>query len=176
VREILVFFDRQLGSVAEWQEAIDKEGFALRLSTSGPIAGLSGYLPAKLGNDDASFGCDQADVAELMAHYSDADFGHAWKFAQAFRSGPDLKLNIASWIGAVIFAKVTGGKVFDPQKGKLYAPEEALTPLREVERDILEVEDELKKLKERPRTTPAQSPAVITVKLWKEEADDKEGS
>jgi hypothetical protein len=48
--------------------------------------------------------------------------------------------------------------------------------LREVERDILEVEDELKKLKERPRTTPAQSPAVITVKLWKEEADDKEGS
>src|SRR5690349_4231304 len=37
---------------------------------------------------------------------------------------PDLKSNVASWIDAVIFAKITGGKVFDPRDRKLYAPEE----------------------------------------------------
>jgi hypothetical protein len=69
----------------------------------------------------------------------------------------------------VIFAKITGGKVFDPRDRKLYAPEEVLSSLREIERDILQVEDELKKLKEQPRKAPASSPAVITVRLWKDE-------
>jgi hypothetical protein len=133
-------------------------------------------VPARLGHDDAGFEYDQADAAALMARYLDIDFGHAWRFARVFRSGPDLKSNIASWIGAVIFAKIAGGKIFDPRDRKLYAPEQALGPLREFERDILLVEDELRKLKERPRITPAQSPAVITVRLWKGEADDTEGS
>jgi hypothetical protein len=130
---------------------------------------LSGYVPAKLGNDDAGFECDQARSAEIMAHYPDADFGHAWQFARVFRSGPHLKSNIASWIGAAIFAKVTSGRVFDPREGKLYAPEEALSSLREVEREILQVDADLKKLKERPRKGLASSPAVISVRLWKED-------
>ncbi len=174
MREIFVFSDRQLGSIAEWQKAIDKEGFALRLSTSDFSDEVSGHVPARLGHDDAGFECDQADSAALMARYPDVDFGHAWKCVRAFRSGPDLKPNIASWIGAVIFANVTGGKVFDPQEGKLYAPEDVLSSLREVEGDILQVEDELKKLKERPRKAPVPSPAVISVRLWKDE--EGEGS
>jgi hypothetical protein len=165
--EIFVFCDRQIGSIAEWQAAIDAEGFALRLSTSGLSNEVSGH--ARFGHDDAGFECDQADSAALMARYPAVDFGHAWRCVRAFRSGPDLKSNIVSWIGVVIFAKVAGRKVFDPQEGKLYAPEEALDPLREVERDILQVEDELKKLKERSRKAPDPSPAVICVRLWKDE-------
>jgi hypothetical protein len=172
--EIFVFSDRQIGSVAEWQQAIDKEGFALRLSTSGLSDEVSGHVPAQLGNDDAGFECDQADSAELTARYSDVDFGHAWKFARAFRSVPNLKPNIASWIGAVIFAKVTGGKVFDPREGKLYAPEDVLSSLREVERDILQAEDELEKLKKQPRKALASSPAVISVRLWKEDQAEED--
>lgn len=174
MREIFVFSDRQLGSITEWQQAIDKEGFALRLSTSGLSDEVSGRVPARFGHDDAGFECDQADSAALMARYPDVDFGHAWKFVRAFRSGPELKPNIASWIGAVIFANVTGGKVFDPQEGKLYAPEDVLSSLREVERDILQVEDELKKLNERPREAFAPSSAVISVRLWKEDQVEEE--
>jgi hypothetical protein len=152
---LFVFFDRQLGSVAEWQQAIDKEGFAIRLSTSDLSDEMSGHVPARLGYDDAGFACDQADSTTLMARYPDVDFRHAWRCVRAFRSGPDLKSNVASWIGAVIFAKITGGKVFDPRDRKLYAPEEVLSSLREIERDILQVEDELKKLKEQPRKASA---------------------
>jgi hypothetical protein len=106
MREIFVFFDRQLGYIAEWQQASDKEGFALRLSTERLF-----HLPAQLGSDDSSFECDEADPAEFMACHSDVDLGRVWKFVRTFRSSPNLKPNIASWIGAVIFAKVTGGKV-----------------------------------------------------------------
>ena len=169
MREIFVFSDGRVGSIAEWQHAIDKEGFALRLSTHSHSSEVSGQVHARLGHDDAGFECDQVDSAELMARHSDVDFGHPWKLALAFRSGPDLKSNIASWIGAVIFARVTGGEVFDPQEGKLYAPEEVLSSLREVERDIRQVEDELKKLNEQPRKALTPSPAVITVRLWKED-------
>jgi hypothetical protein len=169
MREIFVFSDRPLVSIAEWQQAIDKEGFALRLSTERPFHSLSGHLPAQLGSDDASFECNQAESAEFMARYPDVDFGHAWKFGLAFRSGPDLKSNVASWIGAVVFAKATGGKVFDPQGGKLYMPEEVLSSLREVERNTLQVENELKKPNERQRKAFAPSPAVISVRLWKED-------
>jgi hypothetical protein len=84
-----------------------------------------------------------------------------------FRSGPDLKSNVASWIGAATFAKVTGGKVFDPAEGKLYPPEDSLSSLGEVERDILQVE-------ERPRKSPAPSHAVISVRLCKEEQGRKD--
>lgn len=167
--EIFVFSDRRVGSMADWQRAIDNEGFALKLSTNSVTDELTGFLSAKLGNKDAGFECDQADAATLMARYPDVDFGHAWRFARVFRGDPDLKSNIASWVGAVIFAKVTGGKIFDPRDRKLYAPEQALDPLREFERDILQVEDELKKLRERPRRLSASSSAVISVRLWKED-------
>jgi hypothetical protein len=134
---------------------------------------MNGPVPAKLGNKDTGFECDQADSAKIMANYPHVDFGHAWKFARAFRSGPDLRSNVASWIGAVIFGQVTGGKIFDPRDRKLYAPEQALEPLREAERDILRVEDELRKLKERLRQASTPSPAVITVRLWKDEEGEE---
>ena len=35
--EIFVLSDRKLGSIAEWQRAIDREGFDLKLDTSRPI-------------------------------------------------------------------------------------------------------------------------------------------
>jgi len=44
--EIFVLSDRRLGTIEEWQKAIDAEGFDLRLDVSRPIEDLSGYLPA----------------------------------------------------------------------------------------------------------------------------------
>src|SRR5215831_9926482 len=92
---LFVFSDRQVSSIAEWQRAIEAEGFALRFSTTGPADELSGSVAAKLGNDDAGFECNQESSADIMARYPDVDFGHAWQFAKVFRSGPTLKSNIA---------------------------------------------------------------------------------
>jgi len=173
MREIFVLSNSQVSSIAEWQQAIDKEGFALRLSTSGLFDEMNGHVQARLGHEDAGFECGQLDSAELLTRYSDVDFGHAWKFVRTFRSSSTLKSNIASWIGAATFANVTGGKVFDPQEGKLYAPEEVLSPLREAESNILQIEDEPKKLKEQPREAGAPSPAVINVRRWNDERGEE---
>ena len=75
---LFVFSDRQVSSIAEWQRAIEAEGFALRFSTTGPADELSGSVAAKLGNDDAGFECNQESSADIMARYPDVDFGHAW--------------------------------------------------------------------------------------------------
>src|SRR5262249_37652613 len=78
--EIFALSDRRLGSMAEWQQAIDREGFDLKLSQSRPIESLSGHLPAKRGDEHAGFECDHWDPAELLdaEELADIDFGHRW--------------------------------------------------------------------------------------------------
>jgi hypothetical protein len=44
--EIFVLSDRQIGSIAEWQQAIDAAGFALRFSTADTHNELSGHIAA----------------------------------------------------------------------------------------------------------------------------------
>jgi len=112
------------------------------------------------------------DVAEFMSRYSDVDFGHAWRFVRAFRSAPQLKPNVAAWISAAIFAKVTSGKVSDPGADKLSVLKDLLGSLREVECAILELENEREKQKERPLNPLPSSPAVISVRLWREEPNE----
>src|SRR5262249_34404343 len=58
--------DRRLSSIADWQQAIDREGFDLRLDTSRPFAALSGHLPAHRGGEHAGFECDHWDAAETI--------------------------------------------------------------------------------------------------------------
>ena len=43
--ELHVLSDRPLNSVVEWQRAIDREGFQLRLSSDIQFATASGMLP-----------------------------------------------------------------------------------------------------------------------------------
>src|SRR5262249_54143866 len=80
-----------------------------------------------------------------------------------------LEVEYCSGIGAAIFAKVTGGKGFDRGADKLSTTKELVSCLREVEHGILQVEVELKKLGERPQEAHAPSPAVISVRLWRED-------
>ena len=52
--EIFALSDRRLNSIAEWQRAIDAEGFALQLSGETPFAQLSRFLPVP-GNTHLRF-------------------------------------------------------------------------------------------------------------------------
>jgi hypothetical protein len=56
VDQIFVLSDRRLGAIAEWQQAIDAEGFDLRL-----FEDLSGHLPAHRGEQHAGFECGHWD-------------------------------------------------------------------------------------------------------------------
>ena len=63
--EIHVFSDRKLASIAQWQQAVDAEGFALRLSTEGSFEALRGFLPAQWSDRQAGFECFHDRAAEL---------------------------------------------------------------------------------------------------------------
>jgi len=53
--EVHVFSDTRLPSIAAWQQAIDAEGFDLKLDPEVELATASGFLPAKLRGKKSGF-------------------------------------------------------------------------------------------------------------------------
>jgi len=96
--EIYVLSDRQLGSLAEWQSAIDTEKFLLTLPTDLPFAALGGSLPVKVIGTQAVFECDHWDPGDVQKTYVDVGFGHVWRFCLAFRWGADLKACLGAYL------------------------------------------------------------------------------
>src|SRR5712691_386475 len=72
--ELLVLSDRRLGTIAEWQRAIDAEKFTLRLSAETPFEELDGFLPAQFGDNETGFECAHWDARALIAESSQFDF------------------------------------------------------------------------------------------------------
>jgi hypothetical protein len=56
--ELFVLSDKQLISVAEWQAAIDAEGYPLRLDGNKPTESLKGFLTALLRDKKTGFECN----------------------------------------------------------------------------------------------------------------------
>src|SRR5579885_1717106 len=80
-----VFSDTRLTSMAQWQEAIDREKYPLQLSTEVVFQDLRGFLPAQLRGQRTGFECYHDDAQRLIAELSDTDLGRAWKYALGFR-------------------------------------------------------------------------------------------
>jgi hypothetical protein len=136
--EIFVFSDRRLASIEEWQQALDKEGFGLRLDTSRPIAALRGHLPAHRGEQEAGFECDHFDAAEMLEHLADVDLGRRWTQCLAFRFGGNFFALWGANAAAAAYARATGGVVFDSEADEVLQPDEAAALAREVERQLPE--------------------------------------
>jgi hypothetical protein len=136
--EIFVLSDKQLATIAEWQRAIDAEGFELRLDASRPFEALSGHLPAHRGARHAGFECDHWDPSDVMDEESCADieFGRRWTQALAFRFGGDLHALWGAYAAAAAYAKATDGVVFDGESGEVLPPESAVAIAREFEQDL----------------------------------------
>jgi hypothetical protein len=134
--EIFVLSDRRLGTIEEWQKAIDAEGFDLRLDASRPIEELSGYLPAHKGDRLAGFECDHFDPADLLDDAPDIDFGRRWKEMLAFRFGGDFHALWGAFAAAAAYARATGGIVFDGEAGKVLTPDEAAESARSTEPEL----------------------------------------
>src|SRR5947208_11683434 len=118
--EMSVLSDRRLASTAEWQRAIDAEGFPLRLDPDCALAEARGFFPAHFGDKLTGFECYHDDAGETMDGYPDIDFGRRWTFAVGFRIIGDFAELRAAWMAATAYAHATGGVVFDPQEGRIY--------------------------------------------------------
>jgi hypothetical protein len=134
--EMFVLSDRKLGSIAEWQQAIDAEGFDLKLDTSRPIEALSGHLPARRGEQHAGFECDHWDAAEILDLDTDIDFGRRWTQCLAFRFGGDFYALWGANAAAAAYARATDGVVFDAESGEVWQPGKAVEMTRQLERDL----------------------------------------
>jgi hypothetical protein len=147
--EIHCLSDRQLDSIIDWQQAIDAQGFALKLSNSCPFASLKGFLPAQSGETETGFECYHDDPDELLVEYDNIDFGHSWKFALSFRWGGDLSECLAAYMAAAAYAKATDGVVFDSEEGQILTPQKAVECARQMETELPAVQAELDRIRAR---------------------------
>lgn len=124
--ELWVFSDRRLNSIAEWQVAIDAEGYPLRLMPDAKIDRLSGFLPCHLGGELVGFECFHAAAADVMRNNADIDFGHSWKYCLEFVwLGSKWYELLSAWMAATAFVKVTDGIIFDCEGQNVLTAEQA---------------------------------------------------
>ena len=142
--EIYALSDMQLGSLAEWQRAIDAENFSLKLSADRPFPALRGYLPVKVSDVQAGFECDHWDPCDVQKTYADVGFGHEWRYCLAFRWGVDLKACLGAYMAAAAYASATNGVVLDCEQGALLSAREAVQAARDVEQQLPAMEQNLR--------------------------------
>jgi hypothetical protein len=136
--EISVLSDRRLQSTADWQQAIEAEGFPLRLDPTVKLDEAGGFFPAHFGEKLTGFECYHDDATEMIETYSDIDFGHRWAHALGLRIGGDYDELRASFMAATAYARATGGVVWDGESGEVMSPDRAAEVTREIDRDTPE--------------------------------------
>lgn len=146
--ELYVLSDIRLPSIAAWQQAIDADGFPVRLFTGRPFADLRGVLPVQLSDRQTAFECGHWDLSDLVETYTDVDFGRRWKFVLSFRWTGNPYEGIAAYMAGGAYAKATGGVVFDCEAGKIISPERAGEIAGEIERDIPMMEELLRRIRD----------------------------
>jgi hypothetical protein len=139
--ELWVFSDRQLSTIAQWQTAIDGEAYSLKLDTTTPLESLGGFLPARLRGEPTGFECYHDNAEKLIRNNSDLNFNHAWKYVLALRwVGSKVNELRAAWMAGTAYAQATDGLIFDDQEGKFRNATEARDVVRDVERDMPEID------------------------------------
>ena len=147
--EICVLSDAQLGSIAEWQHAINVEGFPLRLSSDKPLANLAGFLPAHLNDKLSGFECHFIQLSDITSTYPEIEFGHAWKYAMALNWIGNFNEMQAAWMAAAAYARATNGIVFDEEAGQLYDGAQATQAVQDMVREIPNLEAMIRDLTQR---------------------------
>jgi hypothetical protein len=149
--EIYVLSDRRLASIAEWQRAIDRKGFPLRLSTPTPFARLNGAVPVVLRDRMSAFECDHRNADVLMAETPNVSFGQRWRYALAFRWGADIDAGVSAYLAAAAYAAATAGRILDAAAGKLISPDSAEKIAGELEQGRPLIEEAVRRALERLR-------------------------
>jgi hypothetical protein len=131
---IHVFSNRPVSSMAEWQEAIDSDGFDALLYKPAVFEELSGFLPVRLDGAGTGFEVDHDDGAELSRELIEQgwDIGGPWTHALSFTFGGDTRELIAAFSTAASYARITDGVVFEGEEGKTFKPAEVLDMARKM--------------------------------------------
>src|SRR5262245_33366062 len=131
--EFSVLSDRRLATTAEWQQAIDAEGFPLKLDPERMLAASSGFFPAHFGDKLTGFECYHDDAGEMIDCYPDIDFGRRWSHALGLRIMGDHDELRAAFMAATAYARATGGVVWDGESGEVMSPDRAAEVTREID-------------------------------------------
>lgn len=135
--ELHVLSDRPLGSIMQWQQAIDAEGFPLRLPSNIDLVSIKGFVPVDFVNRKIGFECYHDDAKGMLEFLGESNFDHRWRLAFGFRwLGTRPEELQAAWMAATAYAAATGGIIFDHEEGKLFTPEQARETVRNIARDL----------------------------------------
>lgn len=145
--EISVLSDSRLGSIAEWQKAIDAEGFPLRLPQGDELDEQGGSFVVELRGQATNIEYRFENFHRLKDFYRNVNFGHDWKHVVAIPWIHGFDGLTAAWMAATSYARATGGVVFDPQESKFFNPAEALEVVQDIDRTRPKVEATLRNLK-----------------------------
>jgi|SRR6185369_750509 len=129
--EMHVFSDRQLNSTAEWQRAVDQQGWPLKFSEEAVFDTARGFFPSKLKGEPTGFECYHDDAQKMMQSYGRDHFHNNWKYALGFRWRGNFAELQTAWIAAAAYARATSGVVFDPEAGRSYTPSQAERVIRD---------------------------------------------
>jgi hypothetical protein len=136
--ELWIFSDRQLNSVADWQAAVNAEGYPLQLSADMVFEQIKGFFPMQLRGKSTGFECYHDDPAEFMQTYRHVQFDRTWKYALGLRwQGWNVNELRAAWMAATAYAQSTGGVIVDDQELRIHTPVQARDVVSEVEHDFL---------------------------------------
>lgn len=151
--EVLVFSDRRLSSMGEWQRSIDSEHLGILLPTDASIDELRGYLPVHRNQKRTGFECHHYDAAEMMAFCQGVNFDHPWTQCLCFIWASDFDEALAAYMASAAYAKATEGIIYEPEDNVIMSPHEALALARRLEGELPKakqiVADVVKKLSAR---------------------------
>jgi hypothetical protein len=138
--EVHILSNVRLASIAEWQNAVDSEGFDLKLDPEVQFHTASGFLPALLHGKQSGFECYHDDIREFVETYSDIPYfksGPDWRYVLSFRWGSRAHEGVSVFMAATAYAKATGGVVYEPQEGRTLTLDEARHLVGEFEKHTL---------------------------------------
>jgi hypothetical protein len=139
--ELEVFSDRRLALTAEWQRAIDAEGFSLRLDAAVELEHVRGVVSAMLGDKRIQFECFHDDADKAMQELGSGHFNRRWRAAIGFRwLGSSIDELQAAWMAATAYAAATGGVVFDCESRKVLTLQQARGAVGGIVRDVPRME------------------------------------
>jgi hypothetical protein len=127
-----VFFERErLPDAAEWQVAIDRSGFPLRLDAELDLSTQEGVIPAEFGAESTGFEYYLDTDAELPEGTPFDALAPLLRACVVLVSRSAVEARAAAAAAATL-ARLTSGVLYDDMDARAYGPDDAITWARGV--------------------------------------------
>lgn len=113
---VFALSNRDLGSIADWQAALDARDFLVRLRLDTLTFAADALSHGVLGDRPVDFLAERRSTQEVVGP-THPDEVRRWRFAYAFDSLGRLEQSLAANMMAIAFATATGGVIFSTRAG-----------------------------------------------------------